>query len=389
MMEPEVTLLPSFPFLSDDPLLPPAEHQRLLRQQPVSRALAGTGHVVWIVTRHADVRQVLTSPLFSRSAVMRPGAPHATVADIVGLELLACADPPEHTRLRKLATHAFSPRRVEELRPSIQAIAANLITAMQAAGPPADFVSGFSNPLPYRVICQMLGIPAADSTRIIDWLPALALDPLREFFADLVRARRADPDDSLMSALIAARDEGERLTESELLDFGVGLLIAGHETTANMLADVMLALLRRQDLLAELRSAPDRIPGAVEELLRYLPFTPGGMLARIATSDTEIGGVVIKAGEAVVPLHTAANHDPAVFGNPGTIEITRSPNPHLSLGHGIHHCLGAQLARLELCESIASLLDRLPALRLADPAAKISWRRHMVVHSMTALPVTW
>jgi cytochrome P450 len=266
---------------------------------------------------------------------------------------------------------------------------------------PADLVASFSLPLPAQVICEMLGVPAADLEQFHAWSDVIigdwqrdadeimtALAELYGYFGALIEIRRARPADDLMSALIAARDDADRLSEEELTAMCCALLIAGHETTANAINLSLLLLSDHPGEMAKLRADPGLIPEAVEELLRCgrLGSLPP---ARVTREDVAIGGVVIPAGEQVITLIGAANKDPSVFSDPDRFDVTRGAAGHLSFGAGVHHCLGAQLARVELQEAFRGLIGRLPGLRLAVPASELEFKPGMVIHSLRELPVRW
>lgn len=400
--EPVVEAPPRFPFSLPSGLEPPPEYARLREEQPVLRVTLPSGDTAWIATRYEDVRAVYTDPRFSRAAAARPGAPRLMPGVEASPDSIVSKDPPDHTRLRRLAAHAFTPRRIEALRPRVQAITDALLDAMEAAGPPADLVGGLAGPLAITVICELLGIPQGDRARFQAWSRTLfstaprameevaaARGEMLGYLAALVQERRAAPTDDLLGVLIAARDQEDRLTESELISFAAGLLVAGYETTANRLANSVLTLLRHPDQLALLRREPERIAGAVEELLRFTPGGAAGGLMRVATSDVELGGATIRAGEGVVAVNVSANRDPAAFDDPDRLDLTRPASSHVTFGHGIHFCLGAQLARLELQVGIGSLLRRFPALRLGVPEAALEWRNAVVILSLAALPVSW
>jgi cytochrome P450 RapN len=223
-----------------------------------------------------------------------------------------------------------------------------------------------------------------DRTQVED-----ARDNINGYLAELIEARRAHPTDDLLGQLVHARDDEDRLSERELITFGVTLLVAGHETTANQTGNMVYLLLERRELWDQLVANPDLVPGAVEELLRYIPLGAAASFPRIAKEDVEIGGQLVRAGEAVLVMVASANRDAAVFDHPDEIDFHRSENPHVAFGHGVHHCLGAPLARLELQLAVGTLVRRLPGLRLAVPADDVPWRVNRLVRGVTALPVQW
>jgi cytochrome P450 len=379
---------------------PVAEIATVSGDRPVFRAELPDGRMVWLVSGYENVRQMIIDQRFSRALAVSPGYAQP------GFEMFAAGsimglDPPEHTRLRKLVASAFTARRVEALRPRVAGIVGELIDALAGQPQPADLVAGFSLPLPAQVICEMLGVPAGDLERFHAWSDAVmgdwqrdadvimtALAELYGYFGALIETKRARPADDLMSALIAARDDVDRLSEHELTAMCCTLLIGGHETTANQINLSLLLLFDHPGQVAMLRADPGLIPGAVEELLRYARL--GGLApARVTTEDVQLGGVVIPAGEQVIPLFGTANRDPSVFADPDRLDVTRDAARHLSFGAGVHHCLGAQLARMELQEAFRGLIGRLPGLRLAVPASDLEFKPGMAIHSLRELPVRW
>ncbi|MGW1741433.1 cytochrome P450 [Nocardia sp. NPDC001965] len=376
----------------------------LRREEPVCRVELPYGGEGWLVTRYEDVKLVLADPRFSRAATVgREDLPRATPAPPRPDSLLSM-DPPEHSRLRKLAAKAFTSRRVAELRPRTREIVDEKLTALEHAGAPADLVEGFALPLPVTVICEMLGVPPRDQHRFRDFSDAIlsttaytreqiesARDCLETYLAEVVAERRQRPADTddLLGALVAARDEEDRLSEPELVNLGVGLLIAGHETTANQIANFTYSLLTQREYWEMLRAEPELIPGAVEELLRFVQLGAGAGQPRVATEDVVLSGVTVRAGDAVFVNTQAANRDEAVFQDPESLDLTRQRNPHVAFGYGAHHCLGAQLARVELQVALEALLERFPALRLATPLDEIPWKSGLLVRGPKQLLVQW
>jgi cytochrome P450 len=387
-------------FIPALPGQPVPEVRAIGGDRPVFRAELPDGRIVWLVSGYENVRQVIIDPRFSRALAVAPGRARP------GFEMFAAGsingmDPPEHTRLRKLVASAFTARRVEALRPRVAGIVDELIDSMVGRPQPADLVGGFSLPLPARVICQMLGVPAEDTGQFHAWSDTVMADWQRDsdeimtalaelygYFGRLIESKRAQPADDLISALIAARDDADRLSEEELTVMCCTLLIGGHETTANQINLSLLLLFDHPGEVAKLRADPGLIPGAVEELLRCSRL--GGLApARVTTEDAEIGGVTIPAGEQVIPLFGTANRDSSVFADPDRFDVTRDAANHLSFGAGVHHCLGAQLARVELQEAFRGLIGRLPGLRLAVPASELEFKPGMAIHSLRELPVLW
>jgi cytochrome P450 len=368
--------------------------------RPVFRAELPDGRIAWLVTGYETVRQMITDQRFSRALAVAPGQA------LPGFEMSAAGsingiDPPEHTRLRKLVASAFTARRIEALRPRVAGIVDQLIDAMAGRPQPTDLVAAFSLPLPAQVICEMLGVPAEDLGQFHAWSDTIIGDWQRDsgeimtavaelygYFGTLIEMKRAQPADDLTSALIAARDDADRLSEHELTAMCCALLIAGHETTANHINLSLVLLLDHPDQAATLRADPELIPGAVEELLRCTRL--GGLPpARVTAEDVRLGGVTIPAGERVIPLYSTANRDRSVFMDPDRLDVTRDAASHLAFGAGVHHCLGAQLARVELQEAFRGLIGRLPGLRLAVPASELEFKPGMAIHSLRELPVRW
>ncbi|MEV7232391.1 cytochrome P450 [Polymorphospora sp. NPDC051019] len=382
----------------------PAPVQAMWREAPVRQFTTESGRLAWLVTGMREVRAVLSDPRFSRAEARRLGAVigPAAIFKNPGINDL---DPPEHTRLRRLVSGAFSARRMRALRPRIQRMTDELIASMIATGPPADLASDLCYQVPISVICEILGVPDEDLERFRGWAervtstgaypPEEAVAALRAmvaYMAGLVDAKRRDPDESLLHDLITAHDEQDRLSEDELVTLGCGLLLAGNESTATMLSKGLVALLANPDQLAALRADPSLIPAAVEEILRFstLGVRPYSGHLRGTTSDVNLGGVTIPAHSVVYACLPAANLDPAAFPAPERLDVTRTGAVgHVAFGHGIHHCLGAQLARMELEVVIGSTLAAFPGLRLAVPVDDIPYKDGFLITGVRALPATW
>ncbi|QXE33054.1 cytochrome P450 [Streptomyces sp. GMY02] len=386
-----------YPFNPPDGIELSEEYARARELPGLVRVQLPYGEPAWLVTRYADARLVLGDRRFSRAEEARRDGPRQWAEPRVGGIL--SMDPPEHTRLRTLVAKAFTGHRVEAMRPDIARLADGLVDGLIAAGPPADLVEDYALPIPVAVICQLLGVPVQDRPLFRVWsdaaLSTSGLTPeeftrnreeLRAYMAGLVARHREEPADDLMSALIEARDVGDRLSETELIDLCDGILIAGHETTATQIPNFVYVLLDHPEQLRRLSKDPALIPGAVEELLRFVPLGAGAAFPRYATEDIEVGGTLVRAGEPVLVAVGAANRDAIRFSSPGTLDIEREGNQHLGFGHGVHHCLGAQLARVELQEALRALLTRLPGLRLAGD---IDWKRRMIVRGPRTMPVGW
>lgn len=387
---------PSRPEFHADPY--PFYH-RLRAEDPVHRTRLG----YWVVTRYDDVVTVLRDPRFGRE-----GAEHAEAygggEDERVPRPMVFRDPPAHTRLRALVSKAFTPRVVEGMRPHIQDIVDRLLDRVPGAAT-LDVIADLAYPLPVTVICELLGVPAADQGTIGQWsgditksLDALGLPSDREivkrgraarramgqYFLSLVPERRKHPREDLLSRLIAAEEQGDRLSEGELLATCVLLFIAGHDTTANLIGNGLLALLRHPAELRRLRADPALIDGAIEEALRY--ESPVQRTVRVAQADVELGGKTIPKGALVVAAIGAANRDPARFPEPDRFDVGRRDNDHVAFGFGIHFCLGAPLARVEGQIALGTLLRRAPRLTLA--AAAPAWRESSTLRGLKALPVS-
>jgi cytochrome P450 len=310
-------------------------------------------------------------------------------------------DPPDHQRLRSLVQKAFTPRLMERMRPRVQAIADALLDAVQERGK-MDLIDDYAFPLPITVIAELLGVPAEDRNKFREWSNAAVsgdttqeylekiLLPHMQAFTNYLRAmfeeKRKNPKDDLISGLVRAEEAGDKLSEDELLGMVFLLLIAGHETTVNLIGNGVLALLQHPDQLQKLRDDPSLIKPAIEELLRY-DGPVETSTERFAREDIAIGGTVIPKGEIVMVVIASADHDPERFMDPDALDITRAHNRHLAFGKGIHFCLGASLARMEGQIAIGKLLRRMSELRLADPPESLTWRPGMVLRGLKGLPV--
>ena len=376
--------------------------QHLRSEEPLSRVVLPYGGEAWLATRFADVRTVLADPRFSRAAAVgkdvprvRPEIDHQTTS-------ILNMDPPNHTRLRRLVATAFTARRVEQLRPRAAELTAALLAGLRAAGPGADLVEHVSVPLPVTIICELLGVPVEDrdifragadaalsTTAQTPQQREQARSEMVAYMAGLVAARRQTPTDDLLGALVTARDEGDRLNEGELIALGIGILIAGHETTMNQISNMMFLLLTRPDRGHALRGDAATVTRGIEELLRFTPLGASAGFPRIALTDVELSGTVVHAGESVIVSIPAANRDGEVFDSADELVLDRPSGPTLAFGYGPHHCLGAQLARMELQEAVGGLLREFPDLHLAVPAEDVEWRTGALVRGPQALPLAW
>jgi cytochrome P450 len=377
---------------------------RLRESRPVAPVpMPGYGRA-WIVTRYADVRTVLTDPRLAKDVRRWPGGGRSRPCEATGVcAHMLHADPPDHTRLRRLVQKVFTPR-LAALRPRAEEIAAGLLEEMAAArGDVIDLLGAYARPLAIAVLCELLGIPVADRAWIA--VTVAAYDERAEhdrverelaaYFAELIAARRAEPGDDLVSALAVARgntDGGnadgaaDELTANELVSTIFLLVMAGFDTTVNLIASGALALLTHPGEKTRLRQDPSLLPAAVEELLRFTnPVNHAN--DRFTIEDVPVGDVVIPAGEWVLPATSSANRDPARFPDPDRLDLDRDTSGHLAFGHGVHYCLGAPLARMEAEVALGALLARFPRISLAVPAEELRWRPVSVMNGLESLPV--
>ncbi|SDT79032.1 Cytochrome P450 [Streptomyces sp. TLI_053] len=384
--------------LEFDPLL-----KRLLTEEPIARIRLPHGEgEAWLATRYEDVRVVTTDRRFSRAAGIGRDLPRMTPAPIAQVESINLMDPPAHNRLRRLVAQGFTNRQVERMRAHTQRVVDGYLDEMTEHGAPADLVAHLSARLPLTTICELLDIPAEDRTELRGHAVAMmAMGPnsgagqvnaktaLRAYFAELTAARRRDPGEDLISALATARDGAELLDDDELAVMAMVLLVTGHDTSTYELSNITYTLLTHPEQLAKLRAQPEMLPRALEELLRFIPFRQGVGIARVATEDVELGGVLIRAGEPVHVSYLAANRDPAVYERPDELDLDRGAPTHMTFGYGTHHCLGSHLARMELQVAIGTLLNRFPGLRLAVPPEALDWRTGSIWRYPRTLPVAW
>jgi cytochrome P450 len=391
----------NYPFSESDRLDVDPLFATLRTEAPLSRVQLAYGEPAWLATRYEDVKVVLGDPRFSRAAADGRDQPRSRAYAGAPGNIMSL-DPPEHSRLRRLVMKAFTMRRVEQLRPRAQQIADQLVDRMVAGGTTADLVADFALPLPITVICELLGVPVADRNEFREWSDAFLsttkftqqevvdnVTALRKYMAGLIAQRRAEARDDLLSGLVVARDEEDRLSEDEMLSLAEGILVAGHETTASQIPNFVYVLLHNPEHLAALRADPDLMPKAVEELMRFVPLGSGGGSARYALEDVELGGVTVRAGEPVVVALQSANHDESVFAEPDALNFRRKESPHVGFGFGAHHCLGAPLARMELQVALSTLLNRLPGLRIAGSDDVVVWKTGLATRAPQHMPVTW
>jgi cytochrome P450 len=374
---------------------PYAVHARLREQRPVAPVIMPGGVPAWLVTGYALGRAALADPRLLKMPRGWHPEPDSRFAALD--QHMLNSDPPDHHRLRTLVNKAFTARRVEQLRPRITAITAGLLDDMSTQRE-VDLLAAFAFPLPVTVICELLGVPAADRDRFRDWSASIVsatVEPevfqahataMVAYFRDLVAARRREPADDLLSALISARDEGDRLSENELLSMSWLLLVAGHETTVNLIAGGMLALLLNPGEMARLQADPGVTGAAVEELLRYVSPVNDATF-RFAGEPLELDGMPIAPGQVVLVALSGANRDPSRYPDPEQLDLGRDSGGHVAFGHGIHYCLGAPLARLEAEIAFRGLLGRYGQMTLAVPPDELRWRPSSLIHGLESLPV--
>ncbi|MER7398092.1 cytochrome P450 [Streptomyces sp. NPDC000151] len=385
------------------PYHPPTAYEPLREQGPLARVHLYDGREVWVVTGHAEARALLTDQRLS-SDRLNPDFPmpnarfEALRKEPRSRATLLGVDDPEHNVQRRMLIPSFGLKRIAAMRPRIQEIVDRLLDDMVAAGQPAELVSAFALPVPSMVICELLGVPYADHEFFEDASRRLLRGPaasdsmkarndLEAYFGGLIAQKEAEPGDGLLDELIADRLRTGDLPRDELVNMAMILLVAGHETTANMISLGTFTLLQHPEQLAALRADPSLMPTAVEELLRYLSIADG--MLRVATEDIEVGGVTVKAGDGVVLSTSLVNRDETAYDAPNELDWDRSARHHVAFGFGIHQCLGQNLARAELEIALHSLFARFPGLRLAAPAEEIPFKPGDTLQGMVELPVAW
>jgi len=394
---------PHFPFRRTDPLHPPAELGEARATAPVLPVTLWNGRRAWVVTRQKEIRKVLSdderfSGRFGQEAF--PTVTEARVAVDRGERAFVGMDNPEHDRFRRMFTREFSVRRMMALEPDIRAIAHRLLDELERAGPPQDLVPMLAVRFPSLVMSLLFGSPYEDHRFIIECAVArhgLTQSPgeaerkareLAHYCHRLIEARMVEPRDDMVSRVIADQVRPGLLSVDDFAEIGAMILRGGHDTTVNMIGMGTLLLLQNEQLRDQLRAAPELIPAAIEELLRFVSpvqYAP----RRVALEDVEMGGVLIRKGDGIFPLLQAANRDECVFPNPDELDITRDNASQLAFGFGIHQCLGQMLARVELQIMFAAILERLPNLRLAAPVEEIRFKSDMQIYGIYNLPVTW
>ncbi|MEU6814213.1 cytochrome P450 [Streptomyces sp. NPDC046860] len=372
----------------------------LMREGPVTRIQLPNGEGwAWLVTRYEDVRMVTNDPRFGREAVMDHPVTRLAPHFIPDRGAVGFLDPPDHTRLRRSVAAAFTAKGVERVRERSRAMLEELVDELLQDGPPADLTGAVLSPFPIGVICELMGVPPADRHAMHEWTQRIlssahgkevseqAKREMSAYFTDLIGHGPHGPEDAVCSLLSAAVDRDE-VTLVEAVGLAVLLQIGGEAVTNNS-GQMFYLLLTRPELAERLRSDPAIRPRAIDELLRYIPHRNAVGLSRIALEDVEVGGVRIRAGDAVYNSYLAANRDPEVFRDPDTIDVERSPNPHVAFGFGPHYCPGGMLARLESELLVDVLLDRVPGLKLAVPPEEVPFRKGALIRGPEALPVTW
>lgn len=399
----ELTADITLPLPRPCPFDPPAEYGRLRSERPLSKVRLPGGREAWLATRYEDVRAILTDPRFSSDRFhpsfpgmleKPPPAPKREMASLINL------DAPEHTAARRAVAGEFTVRRVQALRPRIQQIVDDCLDAMLAAGPPADLVQVLSLPVPSRVICELIGVPYTDheffQTRTARFAnrntsAANRMRTQRELLAyldALVSEKEREPGDDLLGRQARQRRAAGERDHAYLVGLAFLLLIAGHETTANMITLGILAMMRDPSLLGSVSGQPDTLALTVDELLRY--FTVVDLVtSRVALTDAEIGGTPIKAGEGVIASALAANRDPAAFAEPDALDTARGARHHVAFGFGPHQCLGQHLAKTELEIVYETVFRRIPGLRAAAPADRLPVKNDAFIYGLYELPVTW
>ncbi|MFC5213669.1 cytochrome P450 [Streptomyces coerulescens] len=392
----------AFPQNRTCPYHPPTAYGPLRDTRPLARITLYDGRPVWLVTGHALARTLLADPRLSSDRT-RPGFP-APTERFAGVRdrrsALLGVDDPEHRIQRRMMIPSFTLRRAAELRPQIQRVVDERLDAMVDRGAPAELVNAFALPVPSMVICALLGVPYADhdffegeSRRLLRGATSAevmdARDRLEAYFAELIDRKQKDPEPGagVLDELVHQQLRDGSLDREEVIALATILLVAGHETTANMISLGTFTLLQHPEQLAELRADPGLLPAAVEELMRMLSIADG--MLRVAAEDIETGGETIRAGDGVVFSTSVINRDESVYPDPDTIDWHRPTRHHVAFGFGIHQCLGQNLARAEMEIALRTLFERLPTLRLAVPAEEIPFKPGDTIQGMLELPVTW
>ncbi|GAA1548045.1 cytochrome P450 [Dactylosporangium maewongense] len=399
---------PAYPLQRECPYKPSAGTAKLREPGPIIRVRLYNGRTAWLVTGPAEVRALLADPAMSSMATwddypvideshlhMRASKEMAQEVEGGFPEVLFGVDPPVHTRQRKMLLPSFTNRKVQTLRPIIQRIVDERLDAMLAKPQPADFLADFAAPVPMMVVCLFLGVPYAERDffegpmhdLVVPEKAEAAWEEFTVYLERLVDKKMTEPGEGLIDDLIASHVRSGELSRDELVAFAMAILMAGTVTTTSAIALGTLALLDHEGQYEALVADPSLVPGAIEEILRTVNLVE--QLSRVATADVEIGGVTIKAGDGILLSCAAANLDPSVTSHPDEFDITRPPTGALAFSYGLHHCMGHNLARLELEVVLRTLADRVPKLRPAVPTAEIPWYFDFTVSRLTSFPVTW
>lgn len=398
-----VTDLMPYPPPRTCPFDPPPKFKELRESIPIQKVRLWNGSTAWLVTRFEDVRDILNHPNVSADS-NAPGYPGASASmDVVRKKYRSYVsmDPPEHTWRRRMVQGEFTIKRIEAMRPQIQAIADHLIDEMIEKGPPTDILDALLLPLPSLVICRLLGVEYKDhdffqrsgKKLISDETPvdeaiAITEELCEKYIGDLIDRKNASPGDDLLSRLVVQYLRVGEITRHDLICVGRMLLQAGHETTANTMAVGLLALMQNPEQIDILKADPERMPSAVNEILRYVDVGQSGR-RRTATIDFEFKGVLIRAGEGIIAQNNSANRDDAVFSDADKLDVCRDASAHVAFGFGIHQCQGQPLARVEMQILFTTLFRRLPDLRLAVPFDEIQFKEHQFVYGVEKIPVIW
>jgi cytochrome P450 len=399
----ETNELPQYPIVDHDDLSMDPVYRELQQRGPFKARLA-LGEPIWIATRYEDVKTVYGDRRFGKAMGYGRDTPRmhgmAHGSDTSRLDNM---DPPNHTRVRRLASGAFTPARIRGMSEWIEGMSAALLDDIEARGQGADFMALFAWQLPLRVISGVLGVPDEQIPMFKAWIDEMtgvdsaleqrmaAYERMKDFVRGLIAERRATTTDDLLCTLVQARDNDDRLSEDELVNLSMTLFLGGFETTAAQLGSSVWTLMAHRELWQELRDEPDLMPAALEELWRWIPsFRHGQPMIRWANEDVELSGVVIPAGDPVLPEHMVANRDESIFPRGADLDFHRKmPEPHLSLSWGPHRCMGAHLANLEVEITLRSLLARFPTLDLAVAPDAVKWSRETFLRSAAELPLTW
>lgn len=392
-----------FPFEDDTGMQLGARYDEVRARPGLTRVRLPYGGDAWLATRMEDVRSVLSDSRFNRSVTIDQVVPRYTPEVMAGNNIVVAMDAPDHTRVRRLITKALSNRLIDSLRPWVRETVRSILTSMVEQGPPVDLVSELSEKLPRLAICRLLGMPYEDRERFDPWVDAVfamaivtreevgrASSNISAYLAELVELRRAEPMDDLITALINVRNGDDRLTTAEIVANATGILVAGFETTATMITNIVHILATHPTLRSTLVADPGRVPDAVEEMLRYVPLTPSSAMNQYATEDVTIDGTLVRKGEFIIPCLVSANYDESVFHDPRTVDVDREmKGRHLAFGYGPHFCVGARLARIELQEVLSHVLELLPTIRLAVPEGRLPRKPWPGNRGFSCLPVTW